>query len=201
MSLLNKVTRRGAVATAILALSACSSMGSLGSILGGVLGQGSGNGDSVSGTVRSVDTRSQQISIQQSNGQTVQLLFDNRTSVSYQNQNYPVTSLENGDQVTARVQAQNNGGYYTDLIQVDQSARGGTTSGNAQSFQGTVRQVDQSNGLFTLTVSGGSVLTVSMPYNPSRTDLSRFQNLRSGDFVRFYGVYLSNSRVELRQFY
>ncbi len=37
-------------------------------------------------------------------------------------------------------------------------------------------------------------------YNASNTDRTRFQNLRSGDFVRFYGVFVSNSRVELRQF-
>ena len=40
-----------------------------------------------------------------------------------------------------------------------------------------------------------------MPYNASRADVQRFQNLRNGDNVRFYGVYLNNSRVELRQFY
>ena len=45
------------------------------------------------------------------------------------------------------------------------------------------------------------VLTVTMPYNPSRADQQRFQNLRNGDNVRFTGVYLNNTRVELRQFY
>ena len=63
-----------------------------------------------------------------------------------------------------------------------------------------MRQIDQQNGLFTLDVSSGSRLTVSMPYSPSRTDLTKFQSLRSGDDVRIAGVYLNNSRVELRQF-
>lgn len=47
----------------------------------------------------------------------------------------------------------------------------------------------------------GVRITVSMPYSPSRTDLNRFQSLRSGDVVRIAGVYLNNSRMELRQFY
>jgi hypothetical protein len=42
---------------------------------------------------------------------------------------------------------------------------------------------------------------VSMPYNPRQSDVNRFNNLRVGDQVRFYGVFLNNSRVELRQFY
>jgi hypothetical protein len=44
-------------------------------------------------------------------------------------------------------------------------------------------------------------LTVSLPYNVSRADQSRFQNLRSGDTVRLYAVFLNNSRVELRPSY
>jgi hypothetical protein len=39
-----------------------------------------------------------------------------------------------------------------------------------------------------------------MPYSPSRADVAKFQNLRSGDVVRIAGVFLNNSRVELRQF-
>ena len=90
-------------------------------------------------------------------------------------------------------------------MQVDRPVQGTaaatTTSGNVQAVQGTVRQIDQQNGLFTLDVSNGTRLTVSMPYAPSRTDLTKFQSLRSGDNVRIAGVFLNNSRVELRQFY
>src|SRR5689334_4271100 len=63
--------RRIAVSAALaLAATACSSTGGLGSILGGVLGQ---QGNQVSGTVQGLDTRNQQIGLQQSNGQTVAL--------------------------------------------------------------------------------------------------------------------------------
>jgi hypothetical protein len=152
-----------------------------------------------------VDTRSQSIQLQQSNGQNIYVLFDNQTQVVYQNRSYPVTSLENGDQVTARVQQNNNGGYYTDLVQVDQSVsnNGGTTtnSGNVQTLQGTVRQVDRNNGWFTLETGPNVLLTVSLPPNVSRNDSDRFQNLRNGDVVRLYGAYINQSRVELRQFY
>ena len=118
--------------------------------------------------------------------------------------------LERGDRVTARIQQSNNGGYYTDLVQVDESVQNtgtaypstnGSSSGTVQSLQGTVRQVDRNNGVFTVDVGNYNVLTVGLPYNPSQNDVNRFQALRSGDAVRFYGVFLNNSRVELRRFY
>jgi hypothetical protein len=203
---MERAARRGAAALLLLATGACANAGNVGEILGSVLGGGAGAGGSqVTGVVRGVDTRNQQIGLQLSNGQTVGLVYDNQTKVVYNNQSYGVTSLDPGDQVTARVQSTNDGAYYTDLVQVDQPVQGagGTAaggSGNVQSLQGTVRQLDYTNGLFTLN-AGGTTLTVSLPYNVSRADQSRFQNLRPGDTVRLYGVFLNNTRVELRQFY
>jgi len=198
------LARRGATAIGLLALGACSSAGGLGNVLGSVLGGGQ-NQNQLSGVVQGVDTRRQQIGVQQSNGQTIAVSYDNQTQVVFQNRNYPITSLERGDQVTARLQNTNNGGYYTDLVQVDQPVQGSTTSdatsGSVQQLQGTVRQIDAQNGLFTMDMSNGSRITVSMPYSPNRQDVNRFQNLRSGDYVRIAGVFLNNSRVELRQFY
>lgn len=200
---IHKAAARGSAILAVAALSACSSTGGLGNILGGVLGQQQQG--QVSGTIRNVDTRYQQIQLQQSNGQTLNLGYDNQTQVVYQNQNYSVGNLEYGDQVTARVSANNNSNnqYYTDLIQVDQSVssnNGVGTTGNVQQFEGTARNIDRTNGTFQITGSNYGTLVVTLPYNPRQTDVNRFQNLRSGDYVRIYGVLYSNNRIELRQF-
>ena len=193
---------KGGAAGLILALTAaCSNNSNLGDILGGVLG---GGNSQVTGTISNVNTRLQSIGIQQSNGQVVTVTYDNNTQVVYQNQNYSVSSLEYGDQVTARIASTNNtsGSYYADLIQVNQPVQGsGGVSGNVQTYEGTVRNVDYQNGVFTLATNNYGTLTISMPYNPRQTDLTRFNNLRNGDYVRIYGVMLNNSRVELRQFY
>lgn len=200
MTILQRATRIGVAAAAVVTITACSSLGSLGNVLGTVLG---GGGNQVTGTIQGVDTRNQQISLQQSNGQNVALQFDNQTRVIYQNRSYSVTSLEYGDQVNARVQQLQNGAYYTDSVYVTQSANGtGTTTGsNVQSVTGTVRQIDRTNGAFTIDAGNSRLLTVTLPYNASSADVNRFNSLRSGDYVRFYGVYLNNTRVELRQFY
>lgn len=201
MQTIRRIRQGAAAALMIASVGACA--GQLGNVLGGVLGGSNGSqSGQLSGTIRSVDSRSQQIAIQQSNGQTVPVYYDNQTQVVYQNQNYSPTALESGDRVTARVQANGNN-YYTDYVQVDQSMRGSgsVSASNVQLLQGTVRQVDRRNGLFTLDVNNYGTLTVTLPYNLSTTDSNRFSTLRSGDFVRFYGTYLSNSQVQLNQFY
>ena len=121
-----RVFGRGVAAmSTLVVLAACSNTG-LGNVLGSVLG-GAGQGASqVSGYVQGVDTRSQYIALQSSSGQSVNIQYDNQTQVVYNNQRYPVTSLDRGDQVTARIQSTNNGSYYTDLVQVDQPVQGST---------------------------------------------------------------------------
>jgi outer membrane lipoprotein SlyB len=202
MSTTRRIIQGAAAALMIGSVGACA--GQLGNVLGSVLGGGTNGSQSgqLSGTIRGVDSRSQQIAIQQSNGETVPVYYDNQTQVIFQNQNYSPTSLESGDRVTARIQANGNN-YYTDYVQVDQSVSGSgniSSSSNLQLLQGTVRQVDRRNGLFTLDVNNYGTLTVTLPYNLSATDSNRFSTLRSGDFVRFYGVYVNSSQVELRQF-
>jgi hypothetical protein len=205
--------RRAASAALLLGLgtlAACKSAGGVGDILAGVLGGGQAQGAQgaqVAGTIAGVDTRAQQIGLQQGNGQTVGLGYDANTKVVFEGQLYAVTNLEAGDQVVARVLDQGNGAYYTDSVHVTRSVgpSGGATavggSGTVQQLQGVVRQIDRANGLFTLDLQGGVILTVSMPYQPRSTDVTRFQNLRAGESVRLAGVYLNNTRVELRQFY
>ena len=198
-----QLIQRGALGALMVASMGACAGNSLGNVLGSVLGGGSqSQSGQLTGTIRGVDTRSQQIAIQQSNGQTVPVYYDKQTQVVFQNQNYSPTALENGDRVTARIQANGNN-YYTDYVQVDQSVRAnsGGTSSNVQVVQGTVRQIDRASGLFTLDVTNYGTVTVSLSYNPTRDDLNRFNGLRQGDYVRFYGAFLSNSRVELRQFF
>jgi hypothetical protein len=205
MMIAQRVARAVAATAVLSAMAACTQAGTLGNILGGVLAPS--NAMQLSGTVQGVDTRSQVVSIAQSGGQTVAVNYDNRTKVVYQNQLYSITSLEYGDQVQARLTDQGNNTYYADSIFVTQPVNGSTNGGtinngtNVQTLQGTVRSVDRSNGWFTIDASGGVALTVTLPYNASSQDVNRFNALRNGDFVRFYGVFLNNNRVELRQFY
>ena len=210
MLVTHRAARRGVVALATLALlplAACRSGSEIAEALGTVLGgQGQGQTGQLAGTIAGVDTQNQQIGVQASNGQTIALGYDQNTRVVYQNQNYQVTALERGDQVVARVIDRGNGAYYTDSIAVTasvQSASGasGGASGSVRSLQGTVRQVDRTNGLFSVDLTTGQTVVVALPYNPRQSDVTRFQSLRTGDRVQFTGTYLNDTRVELREFY
>ena len=194
---------------AVLFLGACAQAGGVGEILGSVLGGGGGGGGGqqsgqATGTIAGVNTQSQQIGLTTPDGQTVGLYFDGNTRVVYQNRLYPVTALERGDEVVLRVRTTQDGAYYTDSVHVTRSVQSSGSAGGAssvQALQGTVRQVNRANGLFALETGNGVVLTVSLPYNVGRNDANRFNNLRVGERVRLYGVYLNNTRVELRQFF
>lgn len=189
-----------AISAAAASAGACANSGGLGNVLGGILGTQPAE---VGATVQGVDTRGQIISVAQSNGQSLALYYDSRTKVVYQNQLYPVTSLERGDQVVARLQDNGNNGYYTDSIVVTQPVNGSTNTAptNVQSLQGTVQRIDRNAGSFVVDAGGGAQLTVTLQYRANSADVNRFNSLRTGDYVRFYGVFLNNNRVELRQFY
>ncbi len=200
MIAINRFGRTALAVAMIATATGCANTGGLGEILGSVLGGGSQSGQ-VTGTVQSVDTRNMIVNIRQTNGQNVALTYDNQTQVVYQNRNYAITDLEAGDQVTATVQSVNNG-YYVTRVDVSASANttGSTGTANSQAMAGTVRQVDVNNGWFTLNSTNQGTITVTMPYNPTRADLTKFQNLRSGDYVSMYVTYLNSTRVELVRF-
>lgn len=201
MQIVRQTMRAAAAMTLALTAACASGTGGIGDILGGVLGGGQAAQNQVSGTIQGVDTRNMQVVMTTSNGQTAYLTYDNQTRVQYNNQNYPVTALERGDEVTARVQASGNA-YYTDLIAVTRSVTTSTgTSQQLVAIQGTVRQIDYNAGWFHVEQSNGGTVTINMPYNVTRQDDDRFRALRVGNTVRVYALPITNTRAEFRQFY
>jgi hypothetical protein len=203
-------TKRGAVVAALLIASGCAQAGSLGDVLGGVLGGGQPVGGTQSGAVtaevRAVDTRNQIIEIRTDDGQNADIRYDQNTRVVYRQQEYQVSALESGDLVRMDVQRTTGNEYYTRDIEVQQSVqdrRGDTGYSDPNAlyqFSGTVDQIDQTRGLFTLRTRNDEVVTVAMPYNASSSARDRFQRLRRGSSVAIEGRYLSQEQVQLTRF-
>lgn len=210
---------RSAVVVAVgVAVTGCSQMGALGGlgeVLGGVLGPQAGSGQGtgeVQGMVRGVDTQRQIIQIQTQNGQVGSVYFDQNTQVVYQNQRYPVTALEQGDQIGMRLQQTQNGQYYTNYIYVTRSVsdnnggntgtygNGGYNNSGYTQLEGRVSWVDYNRGQFGLASNRGTV-TVVMPYQTNAGTADRFRNLRNNEYVRVEGQLVSNGRLELTRFY
>ena len=204
---------RGAVLVAAgVAVTGCGNLGTLGNVLGGVLQPSAGSGSAqVAGTVRYIDTQRQMIQVTTQNGQTGNVYFDNRTQVVYQQQSYPVTSLEQGDEVQMQLQQDQQGNYYTSYIMVTRSVtnNGGYNSGgynnggynnNQVQAEGRVGWIDYQRGQFSLVTNRGTV-TVMMPYNANATDANQFRNLRQNSYVRVQGQMVNNSQIQLVRFY
>ena len=122
------------VLTALLLTAACGSMGGdggLGSIGDIILGSPSSTTSSdVRGQVEYVDTSARRIDLDvtyinnlrdNNNGQRGSIYYDNNTRVLYQNNEYNVTDLERGDEISV-VGVNDNGKYVARTITVTRDA-------------------------------------------------------------------------------
>jgi hypothetical protein len=170
------------------AVTSCTQLGGLGG-LGDVFG-----GDSLYGEIRSVDTRRGRIQLREQYGRDHTVRYDNRTRVVYRNRQYPVSTLDRGDQVQVRVEYDRNNNAWADRIDLRSSARAGDRdrrddrpgdvwSNRVQRVDGRVQSVDTRRGYFTMTQNDSRV-TVYMPRNARREDIRRFERLRRGERVR-----------------
>ena len=207
---------RGAVVLgAGLAITGCSQIGTLGNVLGGVLQPSAGSGSGqVAGTVRYVDTQRQMLQVTTSNGQTGNVYFDNRTQVVYQQQSYPVTSLEQGDEVQLQLQQDQQGNYYTNYILVTRSVTnnggynsnaggyntGGYNNGGLVQTEGRVGWIDYQRGQFQL-ITSGRTYTVMMSNNVAASDVNRFRSLRQNAYIRVQGQVVGTNQLQLTRFY
>jgi hypothetical protein len=205
-----------AAAFTVTALTGCAgtNLGQLGDILGGAMGgtgQQGQNGQMVV-EVQGVDTRQQVIAVVTQQGQQGNVMFDQNTVVTYQNQQYPVTALERGDVVAMQVQQTQQGQPYVSRIDVQQSVQdrngqgtsggvynGGNGNAQLQQVSGRIGQIDHDRGMFQLQTQQGTFV-VSLPYNPGNATTDYFHRLRTGDTVRLEGTVTANGRMELYRF-
>jgi hypothetical protein len=195
------------MAALMLSAGGCAA-GGLGDVLGGVLNpQGTSNERLLQGDVQYVDTNQQVLQVRTTSGQTANVRFDSRTQVVYQQQTYPVTALERGDEVSVSLQQTQQGEPYAAQVVVTRSVQEATGVNNSGSggrqymqLEGQVGQIDTQQGVFQLRSQNGGYLWVSLPYNTSSTNVSRFQRLRAGDYVRVGGYMIANDRLELQSF-
>jgi hypothetical protein len=154
------------------------------------------------GEIRSVDTRSREIEIRTDDRRSESVRYDNQTRVVYRNREYSVANLERGDYVAMRVKTDPSGYSYTDHILVRESVqeRGSDRGGRIERLEGTVEHIDPRRGEFEVRDEYGRRVTVTLPYNPRRSDMDRLQSLRHGDRVRVEGQFLNRDRFELDAF-
>jgi hypothetical protein len=101
----------------------CSNLGSVGDILGSILGgQQQQQAQQIDAEIQQVDAGSGRLYVRTQDGQTGTIRVDNRTQVVFNNQQYPVTALERGDVVRIQLQQTQNNELYATRIDVLRSA-------------------------------------------------------------------------------
>ena len=103
-------------------------LGGLGDILGSVMGGAAGTqqpqqGQTVQAEVQQLDTQRQRLAIRTAQGQTGSVLYDQRTVVVYQQQQYPVTALERGDIINMQLMQAGQNDVYVARVDVVQSVQ------------------------------------------------------------------------------
>lgn len=113
-----------AAALTLVVLTGCSNLGSIGNVLGSVLGGMGGQQQqrSLDAEIQQVDANSGRLYVRTSDGQQGTIRVDNNTQVVFNNQRYPVTALERGDVVRIQVQQTQNNELYATRIDVLRSA-------------------------------------------------------------------------------
>lgn len=112
-----------ALGAALFAATGCSNIGSLGNILGSVLGgQQQQQQQQIDAEIQSVDANRGVIYVRTQDGQSGNIRVDNQTMVVYNNQRYPVTALERGDVVRIQLQQTQSNELYAARIDVLRSS-------------------------------------------------------------------------------
>jgi len=170
---------------------------------GGLGGLGGVNSDVV-GEVQAVDTRNREIEIRTDTGRRTMIRYDDNTQVVYRQQNYPVSNLERGDYVAARVQQERDGGYFTSNIIVREAVQdrgvGASKDNQLDRIEGRVENIDARRGTFEIRDQRNRIIVVAVAFNAPRTVADRFNRLRNGDYVRIEGRGAGADRFDLENF-
>jgi hypothetical protein len=200
--MISALVRRLVAPAAILGMTACGTVGTLGTVadvLGGVLGQPAAGGQAqVAVEILGVNAQQQTLQVATQDGRSGNVRYDGNTVVVYRQQQYPVTALERGDLATITVQDV-QGATYVSRVDVQQSARERTGTGAVVQLGGRVTQIDQNSGAMVLQTSGGNV-TVHLAVNAPQATVNYFRQLRVGHQVQLEATMISSTRAEIHRF-
>jgi predicted small lipoprotein YifL len=194
-----RITKRilALLSLALLGFTGCPALGPLD------IPAGSVNND-VIGEVQYVDNRSRELEIRSDSGRRTVVRFDNNTPVYYRQRTYPVSNLERGDYIAARVQQDRDGRLMVTDISVRETAQdrgmGASVGNRLDRTEGRVEYVDTRRGTFEIRDPRNRIVVISVAYNAPRSVSDRFNRLRNGDYVRLEGRAVASDRFDMENF-
>lgn len=155
-----------------------------------------------------LDTSSREIHLRPNDSRKRVVGYSAGARALYRGREYPVAQLESGDKVSMQLKQDSRGNSYTDLVRVHESNRdrnpdraGAQPAPAMQTVDGRVEHVDFQRSSFELSDQSRRSVFVSLPNNARRSDLDTFRELRTGDYVRVEGRFMSQDRFELESFF
>ena len=161
----------------------------------------------IQGEVLEVNRSRREIYIVAADGRRETLPYDfDHTRVIYQDREYTIDNLEQGDRITYRSTTPPS--KYIDIIRIEEpvQVRSGSRFSQAlpprrtEIIDGTVERIDQKLGVFDIRPRDGRPITVSLPYNTRAADVDSFRTLHRGDPVRVEGEFVSPDNFQLLSF-
>jgi Domain of unknown function (DUF5666) len=143
------------------------------------------------GRVQELDHSRRELYIRTEGGQSQIVTYTNETQVAADGKEMSTSELGRGDVIEVQMRVKADGRAVADSILVRE--RGDRTT----NIEGTIERVLVNRRVIELRTTSGALIRVYVPQGSPETVEFEFKQLRSGDFVRFQGIFLGENRFEL----
>ena len=143
------------------------------------------------GTVQQLDHSLRELYIRTQGGQSQIVTYSHLTQVVVDGKAISASELAHGDTIEVRMHGTADGRAVADSIHVRERGDGNTI------IEGAVERVISDRRIVELRSPSGALTSVYLPQNSPEIVDDEFRQLRSGDFVRFEGIFLGENRFEL----
>jgi hypothetical protein len=141
--------------------------------------------------IEELDHSRRELYLRSEGGQSQIVTYTNRTRVVVEGKEISPSELGRGDIIEVRMHGTADGRAVADSIRLRERGDRNTT------IEGAVERVLSDRRVIELRTSSGALTSVYLPQNSPEITEQEFSQLRSGDFVRFEGIFLGENRFEL----
>ena len=142
------------------------------------------------GTIEEFDHSRREFYLRTKGGQSQNVTYTDRTRVAVEGNEISPSELGRGDMIEVRMHGTADGRAVADSIRVRERGDGDSI------VEGTIERVLSDRRIIELRTSSGTLTSVYLPQNSPEITEQEFSQLRSGDFVRFQGIFLGENRFE-----
>ncbi|HET9880635.1 MAG TPA: DUF5666 domain-containing protein [Candidatus Binatia bacterium] len=143
------------------------------------------------GTIEELDHSRRELYLRTQEGHSQIVTYTNHTRVVVERKEISPTELGRGDTIEVRMHGTADGRVVADSISLRERGNGDAI------VEGTVERVLSDRRIIELRTSSAASTSVYLPQNSTEITEEEFSQLRSGDFVRFQGIFLGENRFEL----